>query len=558
VDRPRLDAGTFGIQEIGRNAFVHRQVLSQDMAFNKRLDHQSLSIELSHSHKEGLRKKLDLVGLASEEWLLDFICLLRDVRRFEREKREGDHVASTPSASSYADTFETGSMESEVSSRVSVDRRSMNPFKSWDRNRSLFQSESGLANTICILQSLRKISLEVLTEGCLATNVIAASDESLTEYFSWCMDKELSVLQTMLNFEQFTPSKRLPHKGATDRYQDFLNFRSALVGRILDEKYLYFDDLMIAARDGTIPFDEIEQTLNEDFGKRGALNLLLRDLQIISFRSQGLTLQVIADRLSLSRERIRQVLKRYVGSKVDVSDQFFKVRDLKLALSQKLRADTDGGTVRLTVAKKIVESIAKQPGVAIGEMAEQLGVTYEECLRCTPIPLRKFFASNFDQVGSKVWSDEYILETLKLAATFAYPLSANDYVTLRRQGAFIGPSAVLINTRFGNWSKACEAAGIASGSRRKREYDRTWSNDDLWNIVMKFFLDPKTGGTLHNFETWLATSDLAYPSRANFRLRLGSWTMIRSEIFRRLRTDDYGGLFRSYCEQVEFVQEGAS
>jgi hypothetical protein len=126
-----------------------------------------------------------------------------------------------------------------------------------------------------------------------------------------------------------------------------------------------------------------------------------------------------------------------------------------------------------------------------------------------------------------------MLDLLKVVATYSWPVTVNSYDALFEVGEIDGPTSQLFYHRFGSWSAACAAAGVESGSSWMVEYNRAWTEEDLWRYVCNYLLDPTTTGTYYNFELWLAGKDGA-PSGATLRNRLGTWYTMKAGAIKRL------------------------
>jgi len=509
------------------------------------------SKELDRKRQEQ-REPLELIGLGGERCFQDFLLILRDAQRYERAKAQAAFMNKRIKKAAYSDTFED---EPATSSEVMNSDSCRVTESALDCDQIISPSDTfgDLAKTIACLQTVRQVSTETATAWGLSLNAPNNPHKSLKDYLTWCISSDHSVLNTMLLFDIYATENTLSAALQRSRFDHFQSFRNLLLGRLIDGRYLHWSDYVDAVVNQVMTFSDVKSDLEAKVSNRSALDNFVRDLHIISLRSDGLTLQGISDELGLTRERIRQILAPYSSQWIG----FLSPREWRLsALREDSLQNSEDEKAKAILVGRIVPLVRKHPGISIEELAVQLDVAIDQCAKSIPLELKKFMASQFDHDGAKLWTDQRILDTLSLAATFSYPLSVHQYSSLRREGAFVGPSAVLIYRRFGNWSAACEAAGVASGSRLKREYDRTWSDEDLWKIVFRYFLDPKTSGTLSNFNSWLHDSESAYSSGANFRLRLGSWTVIRTQIFKRLLSGDQSEAFQTYCEQISITRKG--
>ncbi len=514
-----------------------REVLSRIMVTKYHRGQELLEISERQltSQRLPIRAFLNRTGIPSEDWLVDFLLVLRSVRQDELELNQTINTHRLRGATAYGDIFEVESVE--VFNRLSVAAQRVNQAERDARNplRYLSGDQSDLLDWVVRLQAIRRISEETVARAGISLNVPTYKLKTINLYLDWCISTGQSVLHTLLKFDSFASDDQLDGKSDIVRLNHFQLFRCIMLGRLLDDKYLSYNDYVKAITEGTSSVDEIEEHLSHCVGNLSVLDDFMRDLRIISRRSQGVTQRVIANEIGVTLDKVKQVLRTY-------------------SLSAKSRIHSPTTTSEILTAVRVVDCVRASPGISVQELSHRLEIDYELCARSIPAAVTKFVANRSDHEVAKQWTDRQVLVILRLAATFAYPLSARQYDALRRKGAFDGPSAVLVCMRFGNWTAACGAAGIDSGSNPRRDYERIWTEDGLWKIVIQYFLDPNTSGTFSNFDIWLRSKESA-PSRATFRLRLGSLTIIKEEVFQRLLSVEYLSQFQSYCDQVVIAEE---
>lgn len=122
-------------------------------------------------------------------------------------------------------------------------------------------------------------------------------------------------------------------------------------------------------------------------------------------------------------------------------------------------------------------------------------------------------------MARQAYTDEQILTALRAAAGLvAGPLSHGRYDALAH--AVGGPSSARVIQRFGSWRRACEAAGVESGTP-SRDYDRRWDRASVTDAVAQFLAD-EDDGTYAGYQSW-AKGHSERPSGATVRNVLGSW-----------------------------------
>ena len=530
----KFSAWMCSVQELCRK----RDVLSRTMAtrYHQGQEFLEYSNEQLELHRGPIKAELNRVGVPSEEWLVDFLLVLGATRRDEANWRETTRKTSQQKVTSYGDIFES---DVEILGLSSSATSAPLPTKSdahiWNRQLRLSDNQNELVDLVFSLQTARRISLETLTRQCINLNVPASRLNSLHMYLDWCILYKQSVLHTLLKFDYFESHDQLGWESEFARRSQFQQFRGIIVGRLLEGIYLSFSDFVRVAVETTSSIDDIEELLSHYVRSRSALDDFIQELRIVSRSSQGIPQRVIATEVEVSREKVRSILRSH-------------------SLVAKNGFHTSTISEDALIVERILNCVRESPGISVQEISNRLEIDDALCSRCIPTAIMKFISTKAKRAPTKHWSDEQIIGILQLAATFEYPLSAHQYDSLRRAGAFDGPSAVLVCMRFGEWTSACRAAGIDSGSRRSRDYERTWTEEGLWKIVTEYFLDPHTSGTLSDFDSWLRSEEAA-PSRATFRLRFGSWAAIRAEVFLRLATDEYFQRFQSYCDEVMISEE---
>jgi len=288
--------------------------------------------------------------------------------------------------------------------------------------------------------------------------------------------------------------------------------------------------------------------------------LSTRDEQMIAMRVDGHTLQEIAERFNLSRERVRQLLKgrdheiqeaaqaRQQASIESVSTGLAEgksISDIANSLGVPIgqveslltpRTDdtrTEIGQLRSHSADLATERVKaflyENPGLTLQEVAEATGYSTSFIRRSCPSAARRLTVleqSDGRAASERVWSDEQILEVIRHAATYEYPITAKYFEHLRSIGEISAPSVPLVHTRFGGWRAACGAAGVEASEPPRDNYMSTWTDADLLRFAGQFLADESSDGTFRGFEKWLARDD-DRPSGATVRNRLGGWVDVK-------------------------------
>ena len=265
-----------------------------------------------------------------------------------------------------------------------------------------------------------------------------------------------------------------------------------------------------------------------------------RDLRIIQLRKEGNTLDKIGREVSLTRERVRQILRKHAPDIV-----FEEIRGKKEE-EEKRKFDNRN----LEIHELIKQNWHEYQYLKLDDLAQIFGLPIWRLRRCLSKIQYAYLQVNEERKVARLWSDEECLKSLQSAATFAFPITVTKYRTLLETGDVFGPTPALFFQRFGSWVQACERAGVEYGEA-VREYNRIWNDTELVMFVRRFMHQRKDGKwSLEKYEEWRRLPAIEGPSMALLRLRLGSWTEIRvlglelnapefdMQQFMELRSDD--------------------
>jgi lambda repressor-like predicted transcriptional regulator/DNA-binding transcriptional regulator YdaS (Cro superfamily) len=242
-----------------------------------------------------------------------------------------------------------------------------------------------------------------------------------------------------------------------------------------------------------------------------------RDALIVELRKQGLTLDAIGMRVNLTRERVRQVLRR---DALGLSSGAIKQGQERLKSHLKV-IDHE------RIFSLISANWTSYCRMTFADLAKLIGIS-ESKLKQSISPIQYvYLQANQVSTIARLWTDEQCIQSLRDAATFEFPLTVLKYRRLIESGTVKGPTVALFWQRFGSWVNACDLAGVENGEAQ-REYDRNWTDKELLRFVRWFMFQREDGRwSIENFETWSKGPDVSGPSTGLLRLRLGTWSQIR-------------------------------
>lgn len=246
----------------------------------------------------------------------------------------------------------------------------------------------------------------------------------------------------------------------------------------------------------------------------------LRDVQIAEERRAGATLQEIASRHGITRERVRQIAKQHDVAAVE-------------AAGARTAADLDAAMVAVDAVRKRFRA-----GVATGDISRELGLkgaTVREVLRRSATQsdraARAANSARTPSAAARRVPDETLLDAIRDAGKAASRSpSAGDYRRIADQRGLPGPQTVA--KRFGSWREAVAAAGLAP-REGKFGTSRRWTEQRCWEATLRLAGELGRWPPAAEYDR-LARSRDDLPSTATLRMRLGLWSAIAVRVHEHL------------------------
>jgi uncharacterized protein (DUF433 family) len=242
---------------------------------------------------------------------------------------------------------------------------------------------------------------------------------------------------------------------------------------------------------------------------------LQRVLQMAALREQGWSLDEIALRYEVSRERVRQILRAHGGPEPQ-----------DIATARRRRAE------RLA-EERIDELLALwRAGEGPADVAAKLGLQTAACRAAI-----ERFATDVDRAARTVslagaraaptYSDSDItLALTSAAAQLGRVPSAKEYAAVARSGRL--PSLATVLNRMGGWSRALTIAGLRS-TTPARPRSRRWTEETCWDALQRAVDELGEIPSVLAYERFAAgRSDM--PSSATIRNRLGRWSPLAARL----------------------------
>ena len=244
-------------------------------------------------------------------------------------------------------------------------------------------------------------------------------------------------------------------------------------------------------------------------------------VQAFELYSAGFTYREVSNEIGLTYQRVQQIVQqvRQVMTEHDSADL--------LIHTMQLAEETNAKYEKLEVELKsrIRIRIVNSPGIALTILAAEEGRDLMEMKRQVPKDLRKFvdgFSNPHGKRGDRI-SKEHLLDSVRLAGTFHFPLAAPQFDELVTIGEVPGPGSPTVAKRFGTWKKACEKAGVEHTSRGRDYYEPKWSWDEIVGCVAEYLLDPQTCGSARGYEDWRIEQSNEVPSLGHVRNEMDTW-----------------------------------
>lgn len=242
-----------------------------------------------------------------------------------------------------------------------------------------------------------------------------------------------------------------------------------------------------------------------------------RDAAIIAAYQDGNTLEAIGQMHGLTRERIRQIIKRS-----GIATHRHSV------VAYQRWADGHGERINETfdITRSIARTIALHPEAPASWVRRLLRPRAHE--------------SHSGRTANPSWTSEDMLAALRAAATNGV-ITTTAYSRWRRDGGTIddrvGPAVSIIVWRFGSWRNAAEQAGLQVGFTPRAVYIRQWTREDAIASVKQYIREADTRGirpSYAGYDAW-ASENPGHPSAAYLRYLVNqTW----SETLTEVRTSD--------------------
>ncbi len=268
-------------------------------------------------------------------------------------------------------------------------------------------------------------------------------------------------------------------------------------------------------------------------------DLVARKIRVLELRMSGHTLDEIGKQLGVTRERIRQILKKafqLVEGDPSLEDKGFReifAEKTHSAKGQQRRLEQERKESIDTVVRSFLNS---KPGATYLEISQELGISDQDLRECLQPQTSKFIWTEArENVNESPYSDEAILEALKLAEAFESPISAPAYRELVERGLVHGPGPQTVALRFGSWKRACEIAEVTYNESVRTSYERLWTDSEMLEYVIEFLLNKTYGKGIQSYDEWRIETMNNAPSGALVRKNFDTWIDAKNKALTYMR-----------------------
>ncbi len=245
---------------------------------------------------------------------------------------------------------------------------------------------------------------------------------------------------------------------------------------------------------------------------------LQRVREMATLREAGWSLDEIALRYQVSRERVRQILNAH-GTPGAAN----------VAEARRRRAEA---LAEARIDELLVRWRAGQdPGSAAAELGLQASAcrsTIERFASEVDRTARRANLASARRRGAQMYSDRDILVALtSVAARLGRVPSPKEYAALARELEF--PSLPTVLNRMGGWTRAVKAAGMKPLSEPRRTRAQRWTEDACWDALRRAARELGEIPSVLAYERHAAKRE-DLPSSATVRNRLGRWSSIAMQL----------------------------
>ena len=266
-----------------------------------------------------------------------------------------------------------------------------------------------------------------------------------------------------------------------------------------------------------------------------------RNLDSLSARLAGMTLDQIGKEQGVTRERIRQIIKKLLSRAEEHKEHAgFNIKDMfeSRLIASKEAPKIRGQKKRAELEKRAIQIIENNPGIRLSHLSSTLGADEELVSLALQRNAKKFiYSEERDNANASTFSDEDLLEALRLAEAFESPTNRNLYDDLVRRGIIKAPGSQTIMKRFGTWIRACDLANVSHNESMRESYEKLWTEEEILDHVIKFLKNRNFGAGIASYDQWRVETFTNAPSGAHTRNTFITWINAKNMALKKMREE---------------------
>lgn len=246
--------------------------------------------------------------------------------------------------------------------------------------------------------------------------------------------------------------------------------------------------------------------------------LVERNRLIVAAVDNGATYETVARQHSMSRERVRQILKEHgkgSGSTIRANRRRAEAREHQAEI------------VRTYRRGKSAAEIASEMGLSatlVSELIRETVTKHDRAVR----------RGNRQNTAEKVYTDEELIEAVaEVGRRVGRTPTTGEYDSIAVSSGL--PRIATIHNRLG-WREAVTAAGLETRPAY-RQYTQRWSEAAVWRALRQLVIDLGEVPTLNRYDE-MAQLDDGLPSAATVRNRVGGWITVTANLASMPRPGD--------------------
>ena len=263
-----------------------------------------------------------------------------------------------------------------------------------------------------------------------------------------------------------------------------------------------------------------------------------RNLLILAGRLDGLTLDALGKEYGVTRERIRQIINKLLTKAEKFPE--VSIMNLKTLLEQRLEMlkyapKLSELNLRSELDLKARQIINTKPGIKLEELSSILMTDIKLLHSALGKHTKKFvYTEEKINTGVSSFTDDEILEALRLAEAFESPINRNLYDNLVNRGLIKGPGSQTVMKRFSTWNKACQLADVNHNESVRDSYETLWTKDEMLDYVIEFLKNRTFGVGINSYDEWRIETLSNAPSGAHLRNNFDTWINAKNEALQKM------------------------